>query len=177
MDNVDGWIDFLVPPRRSLGGLGEVTRMDDEQDGAGLGRYRHDTCYQAPNATTCNSNTLNSTYSSDLSHFTRHQGAVDAKSQRFVPGSAEQPFPTGRCTFEGPKDQGVEMIMLNSCALNMPWDVNEALGVWRMRLWAQRKIRSRCRLGRAGVCGSNVQFQEADSPVVSSIKERVETVG
>ena len=33
----------------------------------------------------------------------------------------------------------------------------------------------RCRLGRAGVCGSNVQFQEAE-PVVSSIKEGIEPV-
>ena len=68
------------------------------------------------------------------------------------------------------------MIMLNSCALNRPWDVNEVLGVWRKRRRVQRKIRSRCRLGRAGVCGSNVQLQEA-KPVVSSIQERVETVG
>ena len=31
---------------------------------------------------------------------------MDAKSQRLVPGLAQQPSPTGRCTFEGPKDQG-----------------------------------------------------------------------
>ena len=36
-------------------------------------------------------------------------------------------------------------------------------------------MRSRCRLRRAGVCGSNVQFQEAE-PVVSSVKERIELV-
>ena len=139
MANVDGWIHFLVPPRRILGGLGEVTRMDDEQDGPGLGRYRHHTCNQA---TICNSNTLNSTYSSYLSPLTERQGAVDAKSQRLVTGSAQQLFPTGRCTFEGPKDQGVEMIILNSCALNRPWDVKEALGVWRRRVWAQRRMMS-----------------------------------
>ena len=123
--NVDDWIDFLVPPRRSLGGLGEVTRMDDEQDGPGLGRYRHHICYQV---TTCNSNTLNSTSSCCLSPFTERRGAVDAKSQCLVPGLAQQPSPTGRCTFERPKDQGVEMIMLNSCALNTPWDVKELWG-------------------------------------------------
>ena len=82
--------------------------MDDEQDGPGLGRYRHHTCYQA---TTCNSNALNSTYSSYLSPFTEHQGALDVKRQRLVPGSAQQPSPTGRRTFEGPKDpEGVEII-------------------------------------------------------------------
>ena len=41
--------------------------MDVEEDGPSLGRYRHHTCYQAPNATTCNSNALISTYSSYLS--------------------------------------------------------------------------------------------------------------
>ena len=64
MDNVDDWTDFPVPSRRSLSGFGGVTRMDDEQDGRGQGRYRHHICYQA---TACNSNTLNSTYSSYLS--------------------------------------------------------------------------------------------------------------
>ena len=102
MADVDGWIDFPVPLRRSLLGFGGV---DVEEDGPGLGRYPHDTCYQAPNATTCNSNTLNSTSSCCLSPFTEHQGAVDVKSQRLVPGSAQQPSPMGRCTFEGPKDQ------------------------------------------------------------------------
>ena len=138
MDNVDGWIDFLVQSRRSLGGFGGVTRMDDEQDGPGLGRYRHHTCYRA---TTCNSNTLNSTYSSYLCRCTEHQGAVDVKSQRLVLGSAQQLSPMGCQAFERPKDQGVEMIMLNSCALNGSWDVNEALGVWRKRLRAQQKMR------------------------------------
>ena len=102
MANVDGWIDFLLPLRRSLVGFGGV---DVEEDGPGLGHYRHDTCYQAPNATTCNSNTLKSTSSSCLSPFIEHEGAVDVKSQRLVPGSAQQPSPMGRCTFEGPKDQ------------------------------------------------------------------------
>ena len=36
-------------------------------------------------------------------------------------------------------------------------------------------MRSRCRLRRAGVCGSNVQFQEA-APVVSTVTERIEPV-
>ena len=36
-------------------------------------------------------------------------------------------------------------------------------------------MRSRCQLGRAGVCGSNIQFQEAEL-VVSSVKERIEPV-
>ena len=76
MANVDGWIDFLLPLRRSLGGFGGV---DVEEGGPGLGRYRHDTCYQAPNTTTSNSNTLDFTYSCYLSPFTEHQGAVDAK--------------------------------------------------------------------------------------------------
>ena len=31
---------------------------------------------------------------------------MDAKSQRLVQGLAQQPSPTGRCTFVGPKDQG-----------------------------------------------------------------------
>ena len=95
-------VDFLVPSRRSFGGFGGAMRMDDEQDGPGLGRYRHHTCYQT---TTCNSNTLNFAYSSYLSPFTERQGAVDVKSQRLVLGSAQQPSLTGRCTFEGPKDQ------------------------------------------------------------------------
>ena len=89
MANVDGWIDFLVPLRRSLLGFGGV---DVEEDGPGLGRYRHHSCYQA---TTWNSNTLNSTYSSYLSPFTERQGAVDVKSQRLVLGSAQQPSPMG----------------------------------------------------------------------------------
>ena len=78
MANVDGWIDFPVPLRRSLGEFGGVTRMDDEQDGPGLGRYRHHTCYQA---TTCNSNALSSTYSSYLSlHWaTRRRGREESK--------------------------------------------------------------------------------------------------
>ena len=33
------------------------------------------------------------------------------------------------------------MIMLNSCALNRPWDVKEALGVWKKRLRAQQRMR------------------------------------
>ena len=61
MANVDAWIDFPVPLRRSLLGFGGV---DVGEDGPGLRPYRHHTCYQA---TTCNSNTLNSTYSSYLS--------------------------------------------------------------------------------------------------------------
>ena len=76
MANVDGWIDFPVPLRRSLLGFGGV---DVEDNGPSLGRYRHDTCNQAPNATTSNSNTLDFTYSCYLSPFTEHQGAVDAK--------------------------------------------------------------------------------------------------
>ena len=67
--------------------------MDVEEDGPGLGRYRHHTWYQA---TTCNSITLNSTYSAYLSPFTEHQGAVDMKSQRLVLGSAQRPSPMGR---------------------------------------------------------------------------------
>ena len=63
------------------------------------------------------------------------------KSQRLVLGSAQQLSPMGCQAFERPKDQGVEMIMLNSCALNGSWDVNEALGVWRKRLRAQQKMR------------------------------------
>ena len=139
MANVDGWIDILVPSRRSLGEFGGVTRMDDEQNGPGLGRYRHHTCYQA---TTCNLNTSNSTYSSYLSPFTGHQGAMDAKSQRLVPGSVQQLSPMGCRAFERPKNRGAEMIMSNLCLLNRPWDVNEALGVWRKRFQARRKMMS-----------------------------------
>ena len=74
MANVDGWIDSLVPLRRSLVGFGGV---DVEEDGPGLGRYRRHTCYQA---TTCNSNSLNSTYSSYLSlHWaTRRRGREES---------------------------------------------------------------------------------------------------
>ena len=74
MANVNGWIDFLVPLRRSLLGFGGV---DVEEDGPGLRPYRHHTCYQA---TTCNSNTLNSTYSSYLSlHWaTRRRGREES---------------------------------------------------------------------------------------------------
>ena len=144
MANVHGWIDFLVPSRRMLGFGG----VDVEEDGPSLGRYRHHTCYQA---TTCNSNTLNS-HTRLISPFTEHQGAVDATSQRLVPGSAQQPFPTGGCTFEGPKDQGVEMIMLNSCALNRPWDVIEAFGVWKKRLRAQQRMRPE-KSGKGGSVG------------------------
>ena len=64
------------------------------------------------------------------------------------------------------------MIMSNLCMLNSPWDVNETLGVWRKRVWVQRMM-SRSRLGKAGVCGSNVQFPEAE-PARSSIKGRIE---
>ena len=71
MAKVDGWIDFSSPLRRSLVGFGGV---DVEEHGPSLGRYRHHTCYQAPNATTSNSNTLNSTSSCYLSPFTEHQG-------------------------------------------------------------------------------------------------------
>ena len=47
--------------------------------------------------------------------------------------------------------------------------MNEALGVWKKRLRAQRRMRSRSRLGKAGV-------SEAE-PVGSSIKERIEPAG
>ena len=30
---------------------------------------------------------------------------------------------------------------MDSCALNRPWDVKEALGVWKKRLRAQQRIR------------------------------------
>ena len=71
---------------------------------------------------------------------------------------------------------GRSTIMFNPCALNWAWDVNEALGVWRKSSRARRRMRSPCRLARAGVCASNIQFQEDDSPVGSSIKETVEPV-
>ena len=55
-------------------GIGGV---DIEEDGPGLGRYRHHACYQA---TTCNSNTLNSTHSFYLSlHWaTRRRGREES---------------------------------------------------------------------------------------------------
>ena len=75
MANVDGWIVFLVPSSRCLLAFGGV---DVEEDGPGRGRYSHDPCYQA---TTCNSNTLNSTYSSYLSlHWPpRRRGREESK--------------------------------------------------------------------------------------------------
>ena len=108
MANVDGWIVFLLPPRRAWLILAEWTSRRN-QDGRGLGRYRHHTCNQA---TTCNSNTLNSTCSSYLSPFTEHQGALDVKSQRLVPGSALQLSPMGCRAFERPKNNDhVEFVL------------------------------------------------------------------
>ena len=128
MDNVDGWIDFPVPLRRSLVGFGGV---DVEEDGPSLGRYRHHTCYQA---TTCNSNTLNSTYSVYLSlHWaTRRRGREESTfGSRFGPTT----FSDGTLNLRRTERPG-------SGALNKPWDVKEALGVWKKRLRAQRRMRS-----------------------------------
>ena len=58
------------------------------------------------------------------------------------------------------------MIMLNSCALNRPWDVKEALWVWKKRL----RTRQRMRPEESGKGGGGSEAE----PVGSSIKERIE---